>query len=95
MKHHTSGNGSGQFNVHSQDMGGWVRVYTDKLASIPEDLGLYLSLTLADWFRQNPVLALRFVVPVCRDGTTVELHAWYDAHVFPPSIASPQPHPPG
>jgi hypothetical protein len=27
---------------------------------------------------------MRCVVPIHRDGNTVELHAWYDAHVSPP-----------
>jgi hypothetical protein len=91
MKHQSHGNGSGRFNIHSQDMGGWVRVFTDKVAAVPEDLGLYLSLTLTDWFRQHPHLTMRCVVPINRDGSTQELHAWYDAHLFPPSAACPQP----
>jgi hypothetical protein len=28
-------------------------------------------------------LTLRCIVPVNRDGHTVELHAWYAMHVFP------------
>jgi hypothetical protein len=29
-------------------------------------------------FRANPHLRIRCVVPINRDGDTVELHAWYD-----------------
>ena len=78
------GNGSGKFNVHSDDMGGWVRVHTDMKGTIPADLGLYLSLTLTEWFRQRPQLRMRCVVPITREGHTVELHAWFDCHTFPP-----------
>jgi hypothetical protein len=91
MKHQPHGNGSGQFNIHTQDMGGWIRIFTDKLAVVPEDLGLYLSLTLTDWFRQHAGLTMRCVVPINRDGTTLELHAWYDAHLFPASSVCPKP----
>ena len=83
MAKHTPGNGSGKFNVHQEDMGGWVRVFTDPLASVPDDLAVYLSLALTEWFRQRPQLRMRTVVPVVRDGATVEMHAWYDLHVFP------------
>jgi hypothetical protein len=33
---------------------------------------------------------MRCVVPVQRDGNTVELHAWYEAHLFP-AAQRPQP----
>jgi hypothetical protein len=79
----TTGNGSSKFPVHTDDMGGWIRVHTDAAAAAPADLPVYLSLTLTDWFRQRPQLRLTTVVPVCRDGATVELHAWYELHVFP------------
>jgi hypothetical protein len=93
MKPH--GNGSGKFNVLQSDMGGWVRVYTDERASVPEDLAVYLSQTLADWLRQRPQLLLQSVVPVNRGGDTVELHAWYRVHVLPafqgPAPSEPSP----
>lgn len=79
----SGGNGSTKFNGHSDDMGGWVQVHTDKLAHVPDELGVYLSLTLTEWFRQRPHLHLRCVVPIQRAGDTVELHAWYEAHLFP------------
>jgi hypothetical protein len=85
------GNGSGKFNVHSDDMGGWVRVHTDLKGTVPADLGHYLSLALTDWFRQRPQLRMRCVVPINRDGNTVELHAWFDAHTFPPTPSSQPP----
>ena len=89
MRQQHGGNGSGRFNVHTADMGGWVRVHTDKLAHVPDDLGTFLSASLTDWFRHRPHLRLKCVVPIQRDGTTVELHAWYEAHVFPPSALAP------
>jgi hypothetical protein len=87
MKPH--GNGSGKFEIGHQDMGGWVRVSAGH-QNLPEDLAVYLSQSLAEWFRQRPHLCLRFVAPITKDGSTVELHAWYDAHVFP-ALAGPQP----
>ena len=86
----TKGNGSGRFNVHQTDMGGWVRVFTDPATEVPRDLAVYLSDALTEWFRQRPQLRLRTVLPVTRDGTTVELHAWYDLGVFP-DLAGQQP----
>jgi hypothetical protein len=83
MAPHTPGNGSGKFSVHQRDMGGWVRVFTGPMATVPEDLAVYLSHALTEWFRQRPHLRMRTVVPISRDGTTVELHAWYDLWVFP------------
>jgi hypothetical protein len=83
MTIHTPGNGSGKFNVHQLDMGGWVRIFTDPTAGVPDNLAMCLSHALTEWFRQRPQLRLRAVVPVTRDGTTVELHAWYDLGIFP------------
>jgi hypothetical protein len=83
MAKHTPGNGSSKFPVHQQDMGGWVRVFTDKTATVPDDFPVFLSLALTEWFRQRPQLRLRTVVPICRNGNTVELHAWFELHVFP------------
>lgn len=81
---HGNGNGSGKFEIGQHDMGGWVRIVAGR-QNLPDDLAVYLSSALADWFRQRPQLRMRFVVPISRDGTTVELHAWYEAHVFPPA----------
>jgi hypothetical protein len=81
-------NGSGKVNINSSDMGGWVRIAAGN-HDLPEDIGVYLSQGLADWFRQRPHLRLRCVVPISRNGTTVELHAWYEAHIFP-SIQGPK-----
>jgi hypothetical protein len=76
--------------VHQQDMGGWVRVFTDMTANLPADLPVYLSHSLTGWLRQRPQLRLRTVAPITRDGETMELHAWYDLHVIP-EIAGPAP----
>jgi hypothetical protein len=83
------GNGSGNFEIGQVDMGGWVRFLAGG-QNLPHDLPVYLSKTVAAWSREHPNLRLRFVVPIQRDGDTVELHAWYDGHVFPP-IEGPQP----
>ncbi len=64
-------------------MGGWVRVAPGKAASYPEDLPVFLSHALTEWFRERPQFRLRCVLPVCHNGETVELHAWYDLQVFP------------
>ena len=85
------GNGSSKVPVHAEDMGGWVRVFTDKLGPLPDAFPLFLSASLADWFRQRPQLRLRTIVPITKDGTTMELHAWFDMHVFP---GRPQAQPP-
>jgi hypothetical protein len=84
-----SGNGSGRFEIGQHDMGGWVRVVA--AGPLPDDVGKYLSHTLAEWFRQHPQLRLACVVPITKDGTTAELHGFYEGHVFPPSPEAPRP----
>lgn len=93
MRQPPHGNGSGKINIHQDDMAGWVRVHTDKLPAIPEDLSLYLSLALTEWFRQRPQLTMVCVVPVVRDGSTIELHGWYTQHVFPDLSSQTPPEP--
>jgi hypothetical protein len=90
MKHQSQGNGSGKFEIGYHDMGGWVRICAGK-QNLPEDLPVYLSKVLTEFFRKQPQLLLRCVVPIQRDGDTVELHAWYDSHVFPPPPAASPP----
>jgi hypothetical protein len=34
---------------------------------------------------------MRCVVPIQKDGTTVELHAWFECHLFPPTPMGPAP----
>ena len=75
MQPQPHGNGSSKVAIHNVDMGGWVRVHTDKLSVVPDDLALFLSHALSEWFRQRPQLTMRCVTPVVRDGYTVELHA--------------------
>jgi hypothetical protein len=91
MKHRSQGNGSGKFEISQADMGGWVRVYSSKPGEVRDDLAMYLSQTLTEWFRQRPHLRMRSIVPITRNGDTVELHAWFEAHVFPPTSVGPQP----
>ena len=84
------GNGSGRFEIDPLDMGGWLRVHPHT-ADVPEDLPVYLSQTVAAWFRARPHFHLRLVVPITKQGQTWELHAWYDVHVLPASPLGPQP----
>ena len=84
------GNGSSRFEIGQADMGGWVRINASG-AALPDDLPTFLAHTLADWFRQRPQFRLVCVVPISRDGTTVELHGWYECHVFPATPSCPQP----
>jgi hypothetical protein len=82
-KHKPGGNGSGKFNVHTVDMGGWARIFTDDMIAAPENLGQCLSHALTEWLRQRPQFRMRCVVPIVKDGATAELHMWYDLQVFP------------
>jgi len=86
------GNGSGKFDIGVHDLGGWVRVQAGGEPATSDELAAYLSHRLSVWRRENPHLRLISVVPVNRDGTTVELHAWYEQTVFPDmsSLASGQ-----
>ena len=77
------GNGSGKFDGGAHDMGGWVQVVAGGTAPQDGTLAFYLSHKLAQWFRENAHLRLLCVVPISKDGNTVELHAWYTAHLFP------------
>jgi len=83
------GNGSDRFVIGHLDMGGWVRIHAS--GTVPPELPVFLSHTLAEWLRQHPQFRLVSVVPISRDGATVELHAWYECHVFPASPAAPKP----
>jgi len=92
MRPQPQGNGSGRFEVAQADMGGWVRIYPGKVEDTARaDLGVFLSQTLTEWFRQRPQLHLKCVVPIIRDGATVELHAWYEVHLLPATPLGPQP----
>jgi hypothetical protein len=81
----TGSNGSSNFDISCSDMGGWVRAFAAKTGNLPTDFPVYLSVALAEWFREHPRFQLQCVVPIQRDGNTVELHAWYVVHVFQPS----------
>jgi hypothetical protein len=70
------------FQMVTEDMGGWVRVFMGRGEPTGE-LAKFLSHSLTEWVRKRPHLRLQIVVPVVRDGDTVELHAWYDQVIFP------------
>lgn len=83
------GNGETKFSIGQADMGGWVRVFLES-GHPPGDFPVFLSQTLTEWFRQRAHLHLKCVAPISREGTTVELHAWYEVHVLPPTAAAPK-----
>jgi hypothetical protein len=83
MKPPKGGNGSGNFEVGTQDMGGWTRTSADYSGPTPDGLARALSHHLTAWFRANRHLRIRCVVPINKGGDTVELHAWYDQVHFP------------
>jgi hypothetical protein len=72
------GNGSGKIEIGVVDRGSWVQVRLSRHDDLRDDIHAAMSDSLAQWFTGRPQLRLRFVVPIQRDGTTVELHAWYD-----------------
>jgi hypothetical protein len=82
MKAKPGGNGSGRIDIACDDMGGWVRVRA-VAQDLPPDVVVFLSQALSDWFRKRPHLGMRCVMPGQGEGDTVEIHAWYDAHLFP------------
>ena len=75
--HQSPPTGGPRIAINQQDMGGWVRVYLGQ-GDPGGDVASYLSHALNGWFRERPHLRLRFVLPVSRQGNTVELHAWYE-----------------
>jgi hypothetical protein len=77
------GNGSSKINIHVEDLGGWIRVFPERYHNLPDELPFFLTATLTNWFRQRAQLRLRTVLPITKDGTTVELYAWFDVHVIP------------
>jgi hypothetical protein len=83
------GNGGTKLDIGQIDMGGWVRIFL-KAGHPNRDFPVYLSQTLTDWFRTRPAFRLKCVVPVVRDGDTVELHAWYEAHLFNSTEPAPK-----
>lgn len=66
-----------RIGINQMDMGGWVRVYLGQ-GEPNGELAPFLSHALNGWFRERPHLRLRFVLPVTRNGNTVELHGWYE-----------------
>ncbi|HEY7309366.1 MAG TPA: hypothetical protein VH643_08425 [Gemmataceae bacterium] len=71
-----------RFQIHNMDLGGWIRFFTNSDSLGHPDLPFYLSYALMQWFRANPQYRLRFVVPISKEGTTVELYAFYEQHLF-------------
>jgi hypothetical protein len=86
-----------RFEIIQENMGGWVRVFLGRVflgrGEPTGEVAKFLSHSLTEWMRQRPHLRVRFVVPINRDGDTVELHAWYDQIIFPDisPMANPEP----
>ncbi len=78
------GNGSDKMGISQQDMCGWVRIAACEHQHLPDAVHVYHSQALTEWYTQRPHLRMRCIVPVQKEGTTVELHSWYDQHLFPP-----------
>jgi hypothetical protein len=71
-----------RIQVHHVDVGGWLRFFTDADSTDHPDLAFYLSYAVTQWFRANPHYRLRFILPINKSGNTVEMHAWYEQHLF-------------
>ena len=85
-----------RIGINQLDMGGWVRVYLGQGEPTGE-IAHFLSHALNGWFRERPHLRLRLILPVTRNGNTVELHAWYEQILFSDQspLAKPVPRTPG
>ena len=66
-----------RFTITVTDMGGWTRVYLASGEPAGE-VAKPLSQSLTEWMRANPHLRVKHIVPISRDGDTVELHVWYE-----------------
>ncbi len=65
------------FEIDIEEHMGFVRVLMGRGEPTGE-LAQFLSATLAQWIDQHPELRILAVVPINRDGDTVELHAWFE-----------------
>jgi hypothetical protein len=68
----------GNVEIGFHDEGSYVRIISGPGADHAEDLPGILARALTDFFKKNPGKHLLFVVPINRDGTTVELQGWYE-----------------
>ena len=65
------GNGSSKVVIHTKDMGGWVRFFTDRPSEEADGLPIFLSHSLTRWFRERPQLTIRCVTPVNRGWISI------------------------
>lgn len=65
------------FEIVIEDHMGFVRVLMGHGEPTGE-LVQFLSATLAQWIVQHPEVRVLAVIPINRDGDTVELHAWFE-----------------
>lgn len=72
-----------QIQVHTADLGGWLRFFVAPESTDHPELPFYLSFAVSQWFRTRPHLRPRFLVPITREGNTIEMHVWYDQQLFP------------
>lgn len=66
-----------RYVITVSDMGGWLRVFLDR-GEPASELARPLSECLTKWIRANPHLRVKNIVPISRDGDTVELHVWFE-----------------
>ena len=66
------------FEINVEDHNGFLRVFMGRGEPTGE-LAKFLSATLANWMKANPEQRILAVVPINRDGDTVELHAWFES----------------
>lgn len=77
------GQASPVVKVNHSDLGGCVR-FTPTAESLRHpDLGAFLALSVTQWFLERSHLRLSSVLPVVKEGNTVEMLAWYEQHGFP------------
>ena len=44
----------------------------------PEATPMFLHKTVSRWVEQNPIIAVRELLPLVQNGNTVSIHAWFD-----------------
>jgi hypothetical protein len=58
-------------------MNGWVRVFAEKGAELPDDFHIRLSQAIQEWSGRHKALTIISIVPIMRGGSVVGLHGWY------------------
>jgi hypothetical protein len=69
--------------IHNMDLGGWLRFFSNPETKDLPDLPFYLSYAVSQFFRTRPHYRPYAIVPIHKDGKTVEMHVWYAQVGFP------------